>query len=199
MAICPPSFCSSGTSKSFTMLFNATLKTLDINDGSRPSSTLIPSSPSWVRISLMKSTLIFSGVTIPFSIGRAHWPSLITIETSNVPAPPLPAASTTSAGGGTNCFFECFSNWLNNLFISTGLVITSFTPALAAEIKYSSESTLDRITILHLNANSGSDINLWDASIASPDFHSPSIRTISGIVASAVPSACLNVPALVTS
>ena len=77
---------------------------------------------------------------MPFSIGRAHWPSLITIETSKAPAPPLPVASDYICRRWDELLLRMSSLiGLSNLFISTGLLITSFTPALAAEIRYSSE------------------------------------------------------------
>ena len=102
------------------------------------------------------------------------------------------------AGGSTKSFFACLSNWTSNFFMSTGFAMTSETPALAAETRYSSLTFVERMTIRHFRANSGSEERRLAASIASLVFHSPSMSTTSGIVANAVPSHCLNVPALVT-
>ncbi len=107
-------------------------------------------------------------------------------------------ASAISAGGGTNCFLPCFHNCSINTFMSRGFLRTSLTPALAAEIRNSLLLSLESITILHLNANSGSETNLCAQSKALPVDHSASMITISGIVANAVASVCLKVEPRVT-
>ena len=132
-------------------------------------------------MSLMNDSLIRSGPTRPLSIGRAQ--------------PPPPADVTLEsgggsfdvavmAGGGTNCLRACFQSCSIRAFISTGLPMTSWIPAFAATSMKSGDVERERRTIRHLNANSGSPINRWAASIASPDFHSPSSKTISGMTAS---------------